>query len=313
MLIVKYLFSMMLPKVAYAMNLALFDVESSEFVAATIRNAIRLRRENKVKMNDFVDFMLETINNLDNQSDENVDEGGDVGNNQSEWKNYAKSKNLKFTQKMTPEEIETLIIGQAFETFISGIDTSTGLASITTYFLAKEQEYQEQVYREIEDAIEKNGGSPYLSISQIQELKLLDAFMKESQRTHKISFVERIAAKDYCIPELHTTIPKDSMVQVAAATIMHREEYYPDPYTFDPVNHFINAATPPPFLQFGLGPHNCIGMRFGLITVKTFLVNMLHKYKILPGPGFQPKFEIDPMDMNALPKGGIHIKLEQRN
>ena len=49
MLIVKYLFSMMLPKVAYAMNLALFDVESSEFVAATIRNAIRLRRENKVK------------------------------------------------------------------------------------------------------------------------------------------------------------------------------------------------------------------------------------------------------------------------
>ena len=187
-------------------------------------------------MNDFVDFMLETINNLDNQSDENVDEGGDVGNNQSEWKNYAKSKNLKFTQKMTPEEIETLIIGQAFETFISGIDTSTGLASITTYFLAKEQEYQEQVYREIEvshlfkalakqnpkldffscqDAIEKNGGSPCLSISQIQELKLLDAFMKESQRTHKISFVERIAAKDYCIPELHTTIPKDSMVQVA--------------------------------------------------------------------------------------------------
>ena len=117
---------------------------------------------------------------------------------------------------------------------------------------------------------------------------------------------------------------------------MHREEYYPDPYTFDPVNHFLDAATPPPFLQvlllfsilllkpiklmhellhlqFGLGPHNCIGMRFGLITVKTFLVNMLHKYKILPGPGFQPKFEIDPMDMNALPKGGIHIKLEQRN
>ena len=49
MLIVKYLFSMMLPKVAYAMNLALFDVESSEYVAATIRNAIRLRRENKVR------------------------------------------------------------------------------------------------------------------------------------------------------------------------------------------------------------------------------------------------------------------------
>ena len=101
-------------------------------------------------MNDFVDFMLETINNLDNQSDENIDEGGDAGTNQSEWKNYAKSKNLKFTQKMTPEEIETLIIGQAFETFISGIDTTTGLASITTYFLAKEQQYQDQVSQEIE-------------------------------------------------------------------------------------------------------------------------------------------------------------------
>ena len=95
---------------------------------------------------------------------------------------------------------------------------------------------------------------------------------------------------------------------------MHDEKYYPNPDSFDPAGHFLSDSfVPSTFLAFGAGPHNCIGMRFGLTIVKTMLATLLAKYKILPGPGFQHKFEIDPMDVNALPKGGVHIKLELRD
>ena len=94
---------------------------------------------------------------------------------------------------------------------------------------------------------------------------------------------------------------------------MHDEKYYPNPNSFDPAGHFLSDTfVPSTFLIFGSGPRNCIGMRFGLTMVKSMLVAVIAKYKILPGPGFQNVYEIDPMDVNALPKGGIHIKLELR-
>ena len=94
---------------------------------------------------------------------------------------------------------------------------------------------------------------------------------------------------------------------------MHNEKYYPNPDSFDPAGHFLSDSfVPATFLSFGMGPHNCIGMRFGLTMVKYLLVNLIAKYKILPGPGFKNEYEIDPQDVNALPKGGIHVKLELR-
>ena len=70
---------------------------------------------------------------------------------------------------------------------------------------------------------------------------------------------------------------------------------------------------PSTFFSFGQGPRNCIGMRFAWTIVRSFLVRLLANYKVLPGPGMAKTMEIDPKSAQALPKGGVHVKLEKRN
>lgn len=59
----------------------------------------------------------------------------------------------------------------------------------------------------------------------------------------------------------------------------HRDpKNFPDPEKFDPdrfndeniINQNLNAYAP-----FGIGPRNCIGSRFALMSVKSVLFNML--------------------------------------
>ena len=69
---------------------------------------------------------------------------------------------------------------------------------------------------------------------------------------------------------------------------LHRdEEFWPEPDSFKPerflpenkdsINQFAH-------LPFGSGPRSCIGMRFAMMEIKTILVKMLQKYRLVRGP-----------------------------
>ena len=68
-------------------------------------------------------------------------------------------------------------------------------------------------------------------------------------------------------------------------SIHHDEEYYPnankwDPERFMPENR--DKLVPYTYFPFGIGPRNCVGMRFALMEAKTaaaYLVNKFHFYK----------------------------------
>jgi hypothetical protein len=46
--------------------------------------------------------------------------------------------------------------------------------SLVSYFLAKNQDVQEQLFREVTDAIAQNGGNPHLDYNTVQSLPYLD-------------------------------------------------------------------------------------------------------------------------------------------
>ena len=125
--------------------------------------------------------------------------------------------------------------------------------------------------------------------------------------------IERVCTKDYFIPELNVTIPKGALVQIPGTGLMHEEKNFPNPDSFDPEAHFDgDTLVPSTFYVFGHGPRNCIGMRFAWIIMRVVLVRVLAHYRIMPGPNFPDKFEMDPMSPSGLPKGGVHVKLEKR-
>ena len=66
------------------------------------------------------------------------------------------------------------------------------------------------------------------------ELKHLEAFVKESLRFLGFNELERVCTKNYFIPELNVTLPKGSVIQIPASSLMHLEKHYPNPSKFDP-------------------------------------------------------------------------------
>jgi len=80
------------------------------------------------------------------------------------------------------------------------------------------------------------------------------------------------------------TIPKGTLVQIPVNAIHHDEEFYPNPYRFDPERFMPenrDKLTPYTYLPFGAGPRNCVGMRFALMEGKTAIVSIITKFKFV--------------------------------
>lgn len=96
---------------------------------------------------------------------------------------------------------------------------------------------------------------------------------------------------------------------------VHAVHYNPDlwgpedPNLFLPERHNTKRH-PVAYMPFGVGPRNCVGMRFALIELKMALARILHTYTIVPGE----KLEQGMTRREALiiTPDSINIRLERR-
>ena len=65
------------------------------------------------------------------------------------------------------------------------------------------------------------------------------------------------------------------------------------------------------YMPFGMGPHNCIGMRLGLMQSKLGLVHFFRKHRVTPGVGSCYTVEFEPKSPLITKKGGIILKVEK--
>jgi len=96
---------------------------------------------------------------------------------------------------------------------------------------------------------------------------------------------------------------------------IHRNpEYYPNPEKWDP-QRFLpenrDKLTPYTYLPFGIGPRNCVGMRFALIEAKTAVVHLINKFKFVKSLNTQIPLKIKKFEF-LLSVGDINVGVEIR-
>ncbi len=97
---------------------------------------------------------------------------------------------------------------------------------------------------------------------------------------------------------------------------MKDPKYFDNPTKFNPENfsqEMKDQRNPYAYMAFGVGPRNCVGMRFALLQVKTAIVRLVANYEILECSKTITEMVPDPFSRSFMPKGGIWIKLQKRN
>lgn len=124
--------------------------------------------------------------------------------------------------------------------------------------------------------------------------------------------------QDYKIPETDLIIEKGTEVLIPVISIHRDEKYYAQanefiPDRFNDENPAGKDQINQPFLPFGDGPRNCIGMRLGKMQIKLSLVQMMQKWRYeLEDKLKNHKIEIDPNTVFLNPRGVVNLKIFQR-
>ncbi|KAK3726218.1 hypothetical protein RRG08_018661 [Elysia crispata] len=172
------------------------------------------------------------------------------------------------------------IVAQALLFIIAGYDGSSGALQFLYYQLARHQEVQAKILQEILDEVGEDQEPTY---ENCQNLHYTEAAIEETLRMYPpILLLLRNCTKD---TELGGTfIPAGTGVIVPNFNIGRDPELFHDPEEFKP-ERFLGdarlAINPATFVAFGLGPRQCIGLRFAMLQVKLALVYTLRKVAIV--------------------------------
>lgn len=202
------------------------------------------------------------------------------------------------------------IIAQSVLFIIAGYDTTASLLSFSSYLLAKNKHQQQRLRDEVRQMVAEHGGITYQGI---MEAKLLDACLQESLRLYPpIALLERGCTKTYKLPGTGLTLKPGDLIQIPTWSLHHDPRNWTDPEAFIP-DRFLpeNKGDIKPFthLPFGMGPRNCIAMRFALMEAKVALAKLLLEAELELSPGHE-KVTLETVNGMLRPKSGLLLVLK---
>jgi len=245
------------PKIIGLMFKILYRSNPLQYFSDVVDNMAQERSNSNQKFNDFPEMAAEAISS------------------------YTKEENGKIVPMWTKQEVEDIVGAQVVLFMVAGFDTTASTLTSSCFELTRHPEIQEKLYDQIMDKIDKYGDVCH---ELIQDLPYLDQFMNEVLRMHPpLTQIERQCNKEATYDGIH--IPKNMIVAVNTYALHHSEEYYTDPETFDPDRWSAeNKANLDPyaFMPFGMGPRNCVAMRFAQEEVKLVLGAFIKQFRFFP-------------------------------
>ncbi|KAF5288533.1 hypothetical protein FQA39_LY15401 [Lamprigera yunnana] len=285
-----YEFSPMLIKL---LNIKIFSERVSNLFRSTIKQSINFRESNNIVRPDMIHLLLETRKKLES---------------------LPKEEKIDGMNTLSDEDITA----QALIFLFAGFDTVSTAICYLAYDLATHPEIQQELYREITEALEK---SPKISYETLNTLEYLNCVLSESLRLHPPEPVHsRMCTKPITIaPTLPSEKPIDLVEGVTiwfpSKSLHLDEQYFPNPQKFDPER--FNAENkskinPYVYSPFGSGPRNCIGSRFALMEIKLLIVEILKNFEIVPNENTEIPLRSNVVNFDGIPTEGIWMSFKSR-
>ncbi|KAI4471057.1 cytochrome p450 family 4 [Holotrichia oblita] len=186
---------------------------------------------------------------------------------------------ILFDNKLSGETLNDQI-----NTFIlAGHDTVAQAMGFTLYELSRRSAVQQKLLEEIQSIAGKDPNAD-ITYKDLQEMKYLEAVVKESMRLHVIvPVIERKISHD--IQHNGIRYPKDTTFMFNIDGIHKSEKYFANPKEYNPNRfmpenaHLILKNT---FVPFSVGPRDCIGKLYAMLEIKFFVAKCIQKFELLP-------------------------------
>ncbi|XP_036138732.1 cytochrome P450 6k1-like isoform X2 [Monomorium pharaonis] len=192
--------------------------------------------------------------------------------------------------------------------YTAGFETTATTIAFALYDLARYPEHQDTLYNEIQTHLT----GKELTMDLINELSFLDSVIIESLRLHPpLPVTDRIATKNYELPNTGLIIEKDVPVYVSINSTNQDPKYFSNSCDFIPLRtenkenkKFYES------LAFGIGPRACIGQRLGLLITKVALIMILSNYTLSYK---STSSDNDAFHVFTYAANGLYVKFKKRN
>ncbi|XP_055605424.1 cytochrome P450 4c21-like [Uranotaenia lowii] len=187
---------------------------------------------------------------------------------------------LSESSKMEPFSEEEIVHNVA-TLLAAGSDTSGNVTAHASLFLAIYQDIQEKVFQEINEICPDE--SVEITPELLKKLTYTEMFLKETLRHCPVG--PNIGRKNLVDIELDgRTVPAGTTFLVSLHALHRQKAFWgSDPEKFDPDNFLperVKDRNPYAFLPFSIGARNCIGERYGMISMKVMFIYIVRNFKL---------------------------------